>query len=89
LLEVTWVETSLDDRVGLVPIYAAFQRFICQYRWLREEMEDQGIEPMDMARCFALRNLKSDFWDDTEMWPVINPYGAAMSHLLAIVGGFA
>jgi hypothetical protein len=63
-------------------LYAAFQRFIFQYDSIREEIEDEAIDPLRMARYFAMRDLHFDFWDDTEMWPAISRYGAALRHFL-------
>ena len=35
-----------------------------------------------MARYFASRIVNYDFWDDTEMWPLIGYYGSKVRHFL-------
>lgn len=76
-------QTALRWYAKRQKLYAAFQRFLYQYRSLQEVVNDRNINLFEMARYFALRDLQYDFWDDMEMWPAISRYGAALRHFLA------
>lgn len=61
-------------------LYAAFQRFTYQAAELNYAWESSAFLPM--ARYFASRIVNYDFWDDTEMWPLIAYYGSKIRHFL-------
>lgn len=61
-------------------LYAAFQRFVFQ----SAELEHAWHTPdgPSMAKYFAARIASYDFWDDTEMWGIVNQYGNAVKRFL-------
>lgn len=61
-------------------LYAAFQRFIFQAAELGYAR--QTPQGLSMAKHFASRIALYDFWDDTEMWPLISDYGKAIRRFL-------
>jgi hypothetical protein len=61
-------------------LYAAFQRFVFQSTELNYAWDSSEFLPM--ARYFASRIAKYDFWDDTEMWELVGYYGSKVRHFL-------
>jgi len=72
--------TALRWYAKRAKLYAAFQRFTYQEAELNYARE--GSEFLPMARYFASRIVNYDFWDDTEMWPLISYYGSKVRHFL-------
>lgn len=61
-------------------LFAAFQRFVFQQAEL--EYSRQSQDGPRLAKYFAERIASYDFWDDTEMWPIIRDCGAAVRRFL-------
>lgn len=74
-------ETALRWYAKRPKLYAAFQRFVFQAAELNYAWDTP--EAMPMARYFASRIESYDFWNDTEMWGLIEYYGAAVKRFLA------
>jgi len=76
------LRNELDSQAGSIglrwyakrpKLFAAFQRFRYQFNELRyTEGPKQLIE---MARYFAQRIVRYDFWDELEMCPILTYYG--------------
>lgn len=75
----TW--NKLNDPVGEVglrwyakrqKLLAGFQRFAFQFNELRYSTGTDAFKAM--AEYFAATLLKLDFWDNTEMWPLLRYY---------------
>lgn len=62
-------------------LFAAFQRFVFQQAELKYSWPTP--DGPNMAKYFAERIASYDFWDDTEMWPLIARYGAAVRRFIA------
>jgi len=62
-------------------LYAAFQRFIYQEAELQYARDT--AEFMPMARYFASRIEKYDFWDDMEMLRIVGYYGDALKNFIS------
>lgn len=54
-------------------LYSAFQRFLYQEMELKYSINTH--EGVKLARYFAEKILRYDFWDSTEMCPIIKTYG--------------
>jgi len=72
--------TALRWYAKRAKLYAAFQRFTYQATELNYAWESS--EFLLMARYFASRIVNYDFWEDTEMWPLISYYGSKIRHFL-------
>lgn len=57
-------------------LFAAFQKFVYQNGEL--DYARDATERNALARYFARLIVQYDFWDDTEMWPIISHYGEAL-----------
>lgn len=62
-------------------LYAAFQRFMYQEAELQYARDTD--EFIHMARYFASRIEKYDFWDDMEMWEIIKHYGDILKKFIS------
>jgi hypothetical protein len=62
-------------------LYSAFQRFVFQNSNLESEPMTETI--VELAEYFAERIVHYDFWDDMEIWEILDRYGKAVRHFLA------
>ncbi len=61
-------------------LYSAYQRFVYQATELNYALKTESFP--SLARYFAAKIVNYDFWDDTEMWPILSHYGKAIQHFL-------
>lgn len=61
-------------------LFAAFQKFI--YQQVELSYAESHKHFNTMARHFASMLMRYDFWDDTEMWAIIEHYGTALKRFI-------
>ena len=88
-IHVPKINELCDDRTGprvirwygkRQKLYAAFQRFAFQFVELQYAADSAEFP---MARYFASRISRYDFWSDTEMWKIVPYYGSKLEEFLA------
>jgi hypothetical protein len=61
-------------------LYSAFQRFVYQAAELAYVLDTEQF--LSLAKYFAAKIVNYDFWNNTEMWPLLSKYGQAVRHFL-------